>query len=277
MACLSYCARQVRRLDYDRFLCALFAPAEGREALFALYAFNAEVARIREAVSEPLLGQVRLQWWRDAVAGIYAGTPPRHQVARPLAEAVERFSLDRAPFERLLDARAFDIEDGAPADLKALVAYAEDTSATLTALSLDILGARDEAARRAGRHIGIAWALTGLARAVPFHAGARRVYLPATLCRDAGVDFQDLFRLRPGPGLTHVVAEIADTARRHLDVARRGRGSRRALPALLPAVLAEGYVERLRKAGFNPFARRVQAAGAGRVLALCLRAALGRY
>ncbi len=277
MAHLSYCARQVRRLDNDRFLCALFAPADRRWALFALYAFNLEVARIREAVSEPLAGRIRLQWWRDAVAGVYAGTPPHHQVVVPLAEAIRRFGLDRAPFERLLDARAFDLEDRAPADLEALVAYAEGTSATLTALSLDILGAGDEAAREAGRHVGIAWALTGLVRAVPFHARAGRVYLPLAACRDAGVDLEDLFRLRPGPGLPRVIAGIAETARRHLDAARRRRVSRQALPALLPAALADGYLDRLKKTGFDPFHRRLQNAGAGRPVRLFFKALRGRY
>ncbi len=277
MAHLSYCARQVRRLDNDRFLCALFAPADRREALFALYAFNLEVARIREAVSEPLVGQIRLQWWREALDGICTGKPPHHHVAVPLAEAVGRFGLDRAPFERLLDARAFDLEDRAPADLEALVAYAEGTSATLTALALDILGARDEAAGEAGRHVGIAWALTGLVRAVPFHARARRVYLPLASCGNAGVELEDLFRLRPGPGLPRVIAEIAETARRHLDAARRQRVSRQALPALLPAALADGYLHRLKKAGFDPFHRRVQNAGAGRLVRLFFRALRGRY
>ena len=67
----------MRHHDRDRFQTALFAPAERREALFALYAFNYEIARVREAVREPMLGQIRLQWWREAIAAAYAGEPPR--------------------------------------------------------------------------------------------------------------------------------------------------------------------------------------------------------
>ena len=280
MARLSPLAGEVKRLDHDRYLCALFAPPEARQSLFALYAFNAEVARVREAVNEPLAGRIRLQWWRDVLEDIHGGGEgPPHRVARALAGAVRRHDLGHRPFEQLLEAREFDLDDEAPADMAALLSYAEATSATLVGLSLEILGARDGASQEAGRHIGLAWALTGLLRAVPFHAAARRVYLPATLSRDSGVDFGELFAGRPGPGLRTAVTEIAETARRHIEAARRlgPRIPRRALPALLPAMLAEAYLGTLAKAGFDPFQRRVRAPGRGRLMRLAVSAWRGRF
>ena len=276
---LSQCAGEVRRLDHDRFLCALFAPEAEREDLFALYAFNQEVARIREAVSEPLIGQIRLQWWRDAMDAIYAGDAPRHHVALGLAEAVRRHDLTRAHFDRLIDARSGDLDDHAPPDTAALVTYAEETSATLTALSLEILGQRDGAAGEVGRNVGIAWALTGLLRSVPFHAGARRLYLPASLTREMSLDVAELFRRRSSPALAAVVCEIAQEARRYLSEARRLAPAvpRRALPALLPATLADGYLKRLSRAGFDPFDERVQAAPVGLLVRLAFNACRGRY
>ena len=276
---LSQCAGEVRRLDHDRYLCALFAPEAEREDLFALYAFNQEVARIREAVSEPLIGQIRLQWWRDAMDAIYAGDAPRHHAALGLAEAVRRHGLTRAHFDRLIEARAGDLDDRAPPDIAALVAYAEDTSATLTALSLEVLGQRGGAAGEAGRAVGVAWALTGLLRAVPFHAGARRLYLPASLTREMGLDVSELFRRRSSPALAAVVSELARAARRHLAEARRLAPAvpRRALPALLPATLADGYLKRLSRTGFDPFDEAVQAAPAGRLVRLAFNAYRGRY
>src|SRR5208282_2178696 len=78
---LSPVAALVRRHDRDRFQTALFAPAARREALFALYAFNCEIARVRERVTQPTLGQIRLQWWREAIETAYRDTMPRrHQV-----------------------------------------------------------------------------------------------------------------------------------------------------------------------------------------------------
>ena len=119
---LSYCAAEVRRADYDRFLAALFAPAPAREGLFALYAFNHEVAKVRETVSEPMLGQIRLQWWREAIDGLYAGKARAHPVVEALARdaRVREGGLSRAHFDRLIDAREFDLAGRAPATLAEL-------------------------------------------------------------------------------------------------------------------------------------------------------------
>jgi len=84
-------------MDHDRFQTGLFAPARKRNTLFALYAFNYEIARVRETVTEPMLGQIRLQWWREVVETAYAGTAPRqHVVAIALTEAIREFALTRA-------------------------------------------------------------------------------------------------------------------------------------------------------------------------------------
>src|SRR5512134_2813208 len=117
---LSDCAALVRRVDYDRYLAALFAPAAARERLFALYAFNHEIAKVRETVSEPMLGQIRLQWWREAIASIYDGKPRPHAVVDALAEAVAERHPPRAGFEALIDAREFDLAGRAPATLPEL-------------------------------------------------------------------------------------------------------------------------------------------------------------
>ena len=98
---LSYCGEEVRRHDPDRFLAALFTPEDRREAVFALLAFNLEVAKTREVVSDPMLGQIRLQWWREALDGAYAGTPRAHQVVEPLAAAIAAHGLSRARLDRL--------------------------------------------------------------------------------------------------------------------------------------------------------------------------------
>lgn len=276
---LSYCAEQVRRLDPDRYYCTLFAPAARREALFALYAFNAEVARARESVSEPALGQIRLQWWREAIAGIYERAPPRHQVVTALAGAVAGGALARHDFDRLIDARERDFDDAPPESLAALEDYAEGTSAALVALALSALGVAGDAPRAAGRHVGIAWALSGLLRAVPFHARSRRLYLPADVMAAEGVDGDDVLALKRPQGLAGVVAAVATVAADHLRAARAlGREvPRAALPALLPASLAGADLARLRRARFDVFDAGVAAGGVGRKLRAAANAALGRF
>src|SRR3972149_3464590 len=153
---LSHCAAELWRGDRDRFLTALFAPADRREALFALYAFNLELARIRDSVSQPMLGLIRLQWWRDGLDAIYRAAPPRHAVAAGLAEAVRRHGLSRRHLDRLLDARETDMSDAPPADLAALVDYAEGSSSSLVLLALEALGGGGAAGQEAGRRGGAA-------------------------------------------------------------------------------------------------------------------------
>src|SRR6185312_5652950 len=102
------CRALVRAEDRDRYISVLFAPAAKRKYLFALYAFNAEIARVAEQVREPMMGELRLQWWRDAVDGHAAGDASRNPVAHALIDTIKTCNLSRAYFHELLDARAFD-------------------------------------------------------------------------------------------------------------------------------------------------------------------------
>jgi phytoene synthase len=279
MAELSSCAQLVRRNDNDRFLTALFAPADRREALFALYAFNIEVAKTWEATHEPLIGRMRLQWWRDALDGIAAGEPRRHEVVLPLGDAIRAYELSRGLMDRLIDARETDLAGEPPADLAALEAYAEETSATLVLLALEVLGVHDDASRAAGRHVGIAWALVGLLRALPFHLRRKRLMLPPALLAEAGARMEDVMELRSMPAISSAVRIVADRAREHLRTARGERPppTRTALPALLSSVLADLYLARLARVGHDPFAPALAAVPTSRVWRLGVAALLRRY
>ena len=276
---LDFCARAVRAADYDRYLTTLFAPTDARAALLALYAFNLEIARIREHVSEPLLGEVRLQFWRDVIGEIYAGRPRPHQVALALATVVQAHDLPRESFDRLIDARAFDLEDDPPVSLGALESYADETSATLIVLALRALGVADEAVAGTARHVGIAWALIGLIRALSFHAGQNRLYLPQEVMAQTGVREADILTGRFTPELGEAVRTLSELARRHRADAHSGRTRvpRVAVPALLPAVLCELYRSRLARTGYNPFDPRLRISGLRRQVALTLAAWRGRY
>jgi NADH dehydrogenase [ubiquinone] 1 alpha subcomplex assembly factor 6 len=248
----SFCAEQVRRFDRDRWLTTLFAPLEARRGIFALLAFNLELARTREQVSEPMLGEIRLQWWRETIAGVFAGTPRQHPIAQELAAVVTRYGLDRDPFERLIDARTQDLYEVPPADLAALEAYADATSASLAPPCLALLGVSDAESVSAARSAAIAWALVGLVRAVPFHASLRRVHLPADLLAAEGATVEDLIYGRKPAAIHRVLATIAGRAAAHLRQARQKRVVREALPVLLPAALADLYLRRLRRGGYDP-------------------------
>jgi NADH dehydrogenase [ubiquinone] 1 alpha subcomplex assembly factor 6 len=277
----AYCLDQMRRFDRDRYLATLFAPAEPRADLFALYAFNLELARIREVVREPMMGLIRLQWWRDCVGEIYDGTARRHQVAQPLAWAVERHRLPRDLLERLIDAREADLDSAPPPDLAALRAYGSATGGTLLELAARITAkgnAPEPEVLQAARDLGTAWALIGLVRAVPFHAQARRVYIPQALLDEAGVRLDDLLELRPVPDLSRAVARICAEARALLSEARGAlpRPARAAFPVFLTAVLARRYLADLAGAGHDVFHPALRAAAASTPWPLALAWLRGR-
>jgi len=162
------------------------------------------------------------------------------------------------------------------------MAYAEGSSSALTWLALETLGAdagREPPAIEAGRKLGIAWALTGLLRAVPYHARQRQLHLPTNLLARHNVRAEDLLELRKPAGLQAVVREIAGEAASQLAAARKAaRGLPRVLlPALLPGTLAGLYLGRLQRAGFDPYAQSVQDAPPGRIWRLTLHNLLGRF
>jgi NADH dehydrogenase [ubiquinone] 1 alpha subcomplex assembly factor 6 len=272
-------AGKARKLDSDRYLAALFAPAESRPHLFALILFNYEIARVREMVTQPILGRIRLQWWREAVEQIYAGKPPAHDVARALAGAVEAAGLDRERIEAMIEAREADLAEAPPARIEELLDYAEESSGSLAELMLQVLGAATPASEEAARAVGAAYALVGLVRAIPFHAGARRAYIPQSVLAEHGLAAEDLFRKEPPGALPAMVAEIAGIARLHLTEARELSPSlpRRASPALLGASVAEIYLRRLERAGYNVFDPLVAERPPGLVWRLAVKAWTGRW
>jgi NADH dehydrogenase [ubiquinone] 1 alpha subcomplex assembly factor 6 len=270
---------QLRRLDRDRYLTCLFAPADRRPALFALYAFNLELARVRDAVTQPILGRIRLQWWRDAVADLYQGTVRRHPVTEGLAAAIGTHGLSQALFDRAIDAREADLDDDPPETLAALSGYGADTAGSLLILHLEILGERGEAARAAARHVGIATALAGSMRSIPWDRSRRHVRMPRDVAATAGLDLADLASLRPPEALSRAVKAVCDAASVHLAQARSlCRGiPRKARPALLAARLADIHLYALARNGYDPFCPDVAVTRPRAPLVLAIAHLRGRY
>jgi 15-cis-phytoene synthase len=251
----AYCAELVRTADRDRFLSALFAPAESRAALHALYAFNVEVTRVREVAREPLPGEIRLQWWSEVVNGERAEEAAANPVASALLAVIERHRLAVPALTALLDARRFDLYDDAMARLADLEAYARKTSSTLFAFAAQILaGAEAEATDAVATSAGIAYAIAGLIRAFPLHAARRQLYVPLELIERQGVEPQDIFAGRSSKNLRAALAELQAVARRHLLAAHQQMAALpdAALPAFLPVALVRPSLDRLARR--DPFA-----------------------
>lgn len=268
-----YCLQQVRLYDQDRYLAALFAPDALRPALMALYAFNIEIAKLRETVSEPILGQMRLQWWRDTIDALYRGRGIDHEVVRELAVAIDRHELPRAPFDAMIDAREADLLDRPIETMSDLDEYVEATSSTLMGLALGVLVGPEEAvAHRAG----LGWGLTGTLRGVAFLARRGRLNLPRDRLRNAGVAVEDVLARRSSPGLAGIVREIAEKARGHIDATRHTASPVAGRAALLPLVLAESHLARLARADHDVFAPRLESGRLGRQIRIAHAAWRGR-
>jgi len=268
----------LRRHDRDRFLATLCAPAARQPALWALLGFNYEIARVREIVSQPILGQIRLQWWRDALDEIYEGKPVRrHEVATPLAAAIHEYRISRAQLDGMIDARERDLAAEPPATLAELETYLDATSSGLLRAEIEVLAGTDggEAARR----VGIAWGLVGLIRAVPFHAAAKVIHIPAEIAQSVDLHEQDVFALRPSPPLQAALAHLAEAAQDHLAAARRHRKElpRGALPPLLIARIARHYLRQLAASGYDPYTPAVQLADPLAAWRLGWGRVIGRY
>ncbi len=255
-AAYAHCASLVREADQDRYIATLYAPEEARPGLFALYAFSHEIARVREAVSEPLPGEVRLQWWRDLLEGDAKGGAHAHPVAAALLDTILRYRLPIAPLTGLIDARIFDLYDDPMPSLGDLEGYAGETSSALIRLACLVLAqGRDPGGAAACGHAGVAYALAGLMRAFPWHAASGQVYLPADVLARNGVTRDDIVRGRGGPGVLYTLRELREIARRHL---RELQGLRDTIPAalapaFLPVALVEPYLKRMERRGYDPF------------------------
>lgn len=264
-------AGALRAHDHDRYLTTLFAPAERREGLLALYAFNLEIAKTAELVTETMIGRIRLQWWYDGLEEIYAGRGRAHYVLSPLARLVGKTGLPQAPFQRLIAAREFDLERQPPSSMMELGSYLDGTSSALVELALATLGEEGDQARHIATHVGQAYGLIGLVRAIPSHAAQGRLYLPEEVMAEVGLDRHRVFALEPSPALSQAAERLCGLAAQSLEELRASTGLRTgkaALPALLPAVLAGRYLRDLRKAGFDPFHPSLRQPRPGRLLAL---------
>lgn len=223
-----HCQELVAKADKDRFLSCLFAPVEARPHLFALYAFNAEIARIRETVSEPQVGQVRQQWWLDTLDGIYVGRNPDHPVAQAMVAAIAKGGLPKHALQNLIIAREFDLFDDSMPSLADLEGYLGETSSSLIQMAALILG---KGAAEAAGLAGVAFGLAGVLRL------QKARYLPRDMVQSLGE--------------RETIAQLCAHARKRLKEAQALQGiiPDSAMPAFLPVSLTRLYLSRIERGG----------------------------
>lgn len=241
---------KVREADPDRYVSTLYAPEAKRPALFALYAFNAEVAGIRDRVREALPGEIRIQWWREVVA---AERPADgHPIAEALLEAIAVHGLPRKAFDDYLEARLFDLYDDPMPSRTDLEGYCGETASAVIQLAALVLDA-PQAPKFAGLagHAGCAQAIAGLLRLLPLHRARGQCYLPRDVLAASGTTPEGFLAGDDPAAQERALQAMLALAHEHLrkfagDAANLPQGLR---PAFLPVALVPRYLDALSRQG----------------------------
>jgi phytoene synthase len=253
----SYLAALVRTEDRPRYYATLFAPEPARSDLFALYGFAAEIARVPRQVSDPTLGRIRLQWWRDALTGEGGPRQGDAPALRAIDEAIHRHSLPAAELCSLIDARTADLHADPPPTLADLLELLEKTQSSIVRLAATVIRASGPEVAPAARHAGLAYGLAGrLASFASDRAHGRTILTPDLLATE-GLEPPDVFASEPGEGLRNAVSALSSLARHHLRAAREhvSRLPRKTWPAFLPLAVVEPLLTKIGDLG-DDFATR---------------------
>lgn len=256
------CLQSLRQTDLDRYLSCLLINEDRRGPIAALYAFNAEIARVRDLIREALPGEVRYQWWRDLLAGNRQGEARANPLAAGLLHAIETWQLPRQPLVSLIDARIFDLYDDPMDNVAAFEGYAGETAATLIQMASLVLDA--DAARDLGEtagHAGVAHAVAGALLLMPLHRHRGQLYLPLDILAATGLDRETFLAGEDKQRVSAAIAAFSGFGKDHLQKARNAARHRLKEPvigAYLPVSLAETVLDRATVAGAGLFERSIQ-------------------
>lgn len=247
----THCAALVREADRDRYLAALFAPAEKRDALFALYAFDAEISRVRDLAREPMPGEIRLQWWREVLLRERTGEAAANPVAAALLETLSRYNLRTEQLAGLIEAHRFDIYDEPMPGLAELQSYAVKTAGAIFEFAARILGAATDMSGEAAQ----AQTLANVLILLPRHSARRQLYVPLDVLRHYDARPDDIFAMHATTELRAALAELRLRARRHLGQIATARAEipARAWPAFLPLASLRPLLLAMERADYDPF------------------------
>lgn len=239
----------LRQTDRDRYLSTLILPEPVRRDMQALYAFNAEVAAVRDRVSEPGPGEIRLQWWVDALKGEGHGAVRNNPVAAALLDTIKRHNLPTVPLLRLLAARRFDLYDDPMPDMQTFEGYAGETVSVFFQFGAMMLAGGPVEEGDAAGHLGVAQALAGHLRAFGYNAARGRIMLPWALLAANGVTEKEVFSGTVSEGLMAAHGQLCELAEDHL---AKAEAAIAALPRQLRSVFApvsilRGDLDRLGK------------------------------
>ncbi|HTO32623.1 MAG TPA: phytoene/squalene synthase family protein [Pararhizobium sp.] len=250
----------LRDSDRDRYLACLLSPADKRGPLSALYAFHAEIARIRDLVREPLPGEIRLQWWRDVLEDVSGAGGEGHPLAEALLVCIKAHKLPVSVLQNMIDARVFDLYDDPMESRSSLEGFAGETASALIQLAsliLDPTGAQQSAS--AAGHAGVAQTIAGLLLLLPLHRRRGQVYFPQELLAATGLNRETFLSGRDEDAVSRAIRAFAGLGRDHLSKARVEASAISVLNrhAFAPVALAQPVFDRAEQAGAQLFEQSI--------------------
>jgi 15-cis-phytoene synthase len=260
MDAAGYCADLVRTHDFARYAAALFLPPVQRRALLAIYAFNAEISRVGDHVSQPLPGEIRLQWWIDVLEGASHGEAGGNPVAAELLQVIRDFRLPVEPLARLIEEHKFDFYNDPMPSMAALEGYVTETSSALFWLGARIAARPSEAIDHLARHAGLAQGIAQVIASLPLDAARRQLFLPLQLLQRHGSGMEEVFLGKQTPGAGAAINQLAIEARGHLDIALELLTGipPQVRPIFLPLALVRRDLKRMSRADVDPFVPQVR-------------------
>jgi len=255
----SFCADLVRTHDFARYAATLFVPTEQRRALLALYAFNTEISRVREHVTQPLPGEVRMQWWTDMLAGAGHGGVEGNPVAAELLLTIRNFRLPVEPLTRLIQEHQFDLYNDPMPSMAALEGYINDTAAALFMLAAAVAARPSAGIEHLARHAGLAQGLTQVVANLPLDASRRQLFVPQQVLQRHDSGIEEVFAGKQTPTVRAALDQLIGEAQRHLKTAFAllAEVQPEARPIFLPLALVRRDLVRMSRADTDPFAPRV--------------------
>lgn len=253
---VTFCADLVRSHDFPRYAATLFAPAAERRALLALYAFNVEIVRVRDQVSQPLPGEIRFQWWTDLLSGLVHGSAEGNPVAAEMLGAIRDFDLPVEPLSLLVDEHQFDLYNDPMPTMAALEGYLAATCSALFDLAARIMVPPSEAVEHLARHAGLAQGIVQVIMNLPRDASHRQLFLPQQVLASHDCQMEDVFAGKETSNLRAVLEQLMGEAQQHLSTALSllAQVPVSARPAFLPLSQVRADLKRLSYPGRNPFA-----------------------
>ncbi len=250
-----FCADLVRSHDFARYAATLFVPAIPRRALLAVYAFNAEISRVREQVSQPLPGEMRLQWWTDMLEGAGHGGIEGNPVASELLLAIRDFRLPIERLSRLIDEHQFDLYNDPMPSMAALEGYVSETSSALFSLAAQTVARPSEAIDHLARHAGIAQGIVQVITALPLDAARRQLFVPLQLLESHGSGMEEIYAGKQTASTRAAIDQLTGDAQAHLITAfdLLAGVPREVRPVFLPLALVRRDLKRLSRADTDPF------------------------